>query len=281
MFKLKMAAILAVTVSRFFPKYRPWVWSRFATIVYPFISSIDQGGNLTLLNYGYAYHSGESGPVLPDSQEKDRFSIQLYYRVAEGADLSGKRVLEVGSGRGGGTVALKHLCSIDEMVGLELCEQAVHFCNTAYDEEGLSYIAGSAEEIPFGDDSFDAVVNVESSHCYEHIDRFFSEVVRVLRPGGRLLYTDFREPQEWPGVRAQMQRAGLEIIKEDNITGRVVEALEKDNDRKAKLIENVVPRSARSFFSVFAAMEGLPTYKAFKNGDVEYRCFVLQNRQAG
>jgi ubiquinone/menaquinone biosynthesis C-methylase UbiE len=45
-------------------------------------------------------------------------------------------------------------------------------------------VHGDAENLPFPQVSFDAVINVESAHCYGSIERFLAEVHRVLRPGG-------------------------------------------------------------------------------------------------
>ena len=39
---------------------------------------------------------------LAESEEPDRYFIQLYHRVATQVDLTGKRVLEVSCGHGGG-----------------------------------------------------------------------------------------------------------------------------------------------------------------------------------
>ena len=33
--------------------------------------------------------------------------------------------------------------------------------------------------------NFDAVLNVESSHCYPDIDKFYAEVLRMLKPGAK------------------------------------------------------------------------------------------------
>ena len=75
---------------------------------------------------------------------------------------------------------------------------------------------GNAESLPFADESFDAVINVEASHGYPDFPRFLAEVARVLRPGGHFLYADFRgflEYDDWgcstcrPAVR-MLFRAG-------------------------------------------------------------------------
>jgi demethylmenaquinone methyltransferase/2-methoxy-6-polyprenyl-1,4-benzoquinol methylase len=58
--------------------------------------------------------------------------------------------------------------------------------------EGLAL--GDAERLPFASESFDAVVS-----CYVpkycSISRFVSEIDRVLKPGGRLLFYDFSRPR--------------------------------------------------------------------------------------
>ncbi len=53
-----------------------------------------------------------------------------------------------------------------------------------------TYIA-NAELLPFEDSSFDAVFMGESLHHFTDIDAAFSEVVRVLKDGGRLFIYDF------------------------------------------------------------------------------------------
>ena len=57
---------------------------------------------------------------------------------------------------------------------------------------------GDAQNLPFPDESFDAVINVEASHIYPNFERFLGEVARVLRPGGHFLYADFRNRDGLP-----------------------------------------------------------------------------------
>ena len=51
---------------------------------------------------------------------------------------------------------------------------------------------GDADNLPFADQSFDAVINIEASHCYPRLSHFLADVARVLRPGGHFLYVDAR-----------------------------------------------------------------------------------------
>ena len=57
--------------------------------------------DVVFLNWGYE-EDPPMGLPLAASDEPNRYCIQLYHRTATQADLSGKQVLEVGSGHGGG-----------------------------------------------------------------------------------------------------------------------------------------------------------------------------------
>ena len=86
---------------------------------------------------------------------------------------------------------------------------------------------GDAESLPFADESFDAVINVEASHAYPRLSRFLAEVVRVLRPGGHFLYADFRGRSEFPGWEAALADTQLRQVSERVINPEVLRGLEK------------------------------------------------------
>jgi ubiquinone/menaquinone biosynthesis C-methylase UbiE len=74
--------------------------------------------------------------------------------------------------------------------------------------------------MPFPASSFDAVVNIESSHCYESMDAFLSEVCRVLRPGGQFFFADLRSTDGVNTLREQFNASGLTVEKETDITNQ-------------------------------------------------------------
>ena len=129
---------------------------------------------------------------LAASDEPNRFCIQLYHRTATQVDLSGKRVLEVGCGHGGGASYLMRTLHPASYTGLDLNPAGIAFCRKRHNLPGLDFVQGDAENLPFADESFDAVINIESSHLYPRFPRFLAEVARVLRPGGHFLYADLR-----------------------------------------------------------------------------------------
>jgi ubiquinone/menaquinone biosynthesis C-methylase UbiE len=244
---------------------------------YQMLVVIDRKREITFMNYGYADLDPEANGVkLSDGEKNNRYCIQLYHHVASAVDLSGKEVVEVGSGRGGGASYVARYLKPKSMLGIDLSDKAVDFCNSHYTVEGLSFRQGDAEKLPLADESVDAVVNLESSHCYGSMGQFLSEVQRVLRPGGYFLFSDHRDQDKIETLHRQLSDSGLRLQNEIDITANVVRALELDNDRKAKLIEQRCPKMLRRRMEEFAAMKGTKTYESFRTGYSRYLSFVLQ-----
>jgi ubiquinone/menaquinone biosynthesis C-methylase UbiE len=242
---------------------------------YSLLARVQPSREWTFMNYGYV----ESGPqtlILSDDDEPDRGWIQLYHHVAGAIDLKGANVLEVGSGRGGGASFIKRYLKPDRMTGMDLAKSAVDFSRSRHRVEGLDFRVGDAERIPFDDNSFDAVANVESSHCYPSLERFLAEVRRVLRPGGYFLYADFREADNVAAWKETLHHSALAILRERDITPNVTSALIRDNQRKLNLIHRLIPRILRRYFFDFAAVQGSTLFEAFRTGKVVYLSFVLQ-----
>ena len=137
---------------------------------------------------------------------------------------------------------------------------------------GLRFVHGDAHSMPFADQSFDAVVNIESSHCYGDMDRFLAEVHRVLRPGGALLWADLRDRGErLDTVLRQFDSCALELAQQRDVTPEVLHALSLDNARKVALIEAWFPRVVHPLIRPFAGLEGTRNYVRMATGDIRYR----------
>jgi SAM-dependent methyltransferase len=231
----------------------------------------------TLMNYGYAEAGSPHRSFdLNPQDEAERYPIALYRHVATLAPLAGRDVLEVGSGRGGGASYVARYLKPRRMVGLDLSGKAVAFSNRQHATSNLHFQKGDAERLPFAGDSFDSVINVESSFCYPSIDRFFAEVKRVLRPGGYLHYTDLRLAHEVADWKESIERSGLELLVERDITTNVIEALRRDCARRRAGGRRIAGRLFGTIADVFTGVDGTRIPSMLAAGDMVYCSFLLQ-----
>jgi SAM-dependent methyltransferase len=116
-------------------------------------------------------------------------------RFCEWLELdSSSELLEVASGSGGPAIFTADTTGC-RVVGVDIHEAGVAAANVAAAERGLSdrarFLAVDAREpLPFDDESFDALSCVDSvNHLFERA-AVLADWFRVLRPGGRLLFTN-------------------------------------------------------------------------------------------
>jgi SAM-dependent methyltransferase len=251
-------------------------------VMYQLMARFAPQRDWTFMNYGFTSLNGDPAPLdtLQPEEEPNRYCIQLYHHVVSAVPVEDRRLLEVGSGRGGGAHFIKRHLHPDEMVGVDFSREAVALCQRTYKVPGLRFVHGDAEDLPFDDASFDAVVNVESSHCYSSMDRFLSQVVRVLRPGGHFLFADFREAQEIPVLARQIADSGLEVVRYQDITRNIVAALDADQARKSAQIRAAAPRWLVGFFGEFSGAPGSRIHERFRTADEIYVSYALRKADA-
>ncbi len=254
------------------PGLRKLLWKR----LYQFLARMNTQQRWTFMNYGYEDLVQPLAIPLEPGDEGDRYSIQLYHVVIGATPLVDKDVLEVGSGRGGGASYIQRYFKPGKTTGVDFSANAIAFCNRTHPVPQLAFRQGDAENLPFPDETFDVVLNIESSHCYGNLTAFLSEVRRVLRPGGFFLYTDFRSSDKVSLWIEQLRNSGLELVEQRDITTHVLAALDADNQRKMRLIEEDIPKVLVKSFLDFAGMKGTPVYECFRKGEMQYLRFVLK-----
>jgi ubiquinone/menaquinone biosynthesis C-methylase UbiE len=230
------------------------------------------GDEWLFLNYGYEEDPPMAVP-LAVSDEPNRFFIQQYHRTATQVDLSGKRVLEVSCGHGGGASYLTRTLAPATYTGLDLNPAGIEFCRRRHALPGLDFVEGDAEDLPFADQSFDAVVNVEASHLYPHFARFLAEVARVLQPGGHFLYTDFRRRRDLAEWEAALADAPLRLLSRADIDAEVLRGNQKNSPRKHDLIDHRRQARSRGFTHFASDVTDWAFNGALQNGEFCYRMY--------
>jgi len=235
----------------------------------------DKDSTVNFMNYGYAGLNGDEQIELKKEDETNRYCIQLYDHVVNSVDLENKKVIEVGSGRGGGADYIARYYKPKKYTGVDISSGVIKFCNSCYNVPGLSFLEGKAEKIPAETASHDALVNVESARCYSDVKVFFKEVYRVLNENGHFLFADMIEKGEVDEVKKELAECGFKIVSENNITKNVAKGLELDTKRREQQIQTKVPGVLRKSFEKFAGTKGSTRYNSFNNGTFEYWSFVL------
>ena len=110
----------------------------------------------------------------------------------EGNELAPARVLDVGSGPGRGTAALRARFPTASVVALDLALPMLRAAAShAGEPPAFARVGGDAQALPFADGSFDVV---HSNLCLQWCDDpglAIAEFARVLKPRGLLLFTTF------------------------------------------------------------------------------------------
>ncbi len=131
-----------------------------------------------------------------DGFEKDKLLPLL-------GDLNGKNVLDVGAGTGRLTLRLAKLGA--DVTALDVSEEMLEEIkkklkrNLSHLRQGyggqaeIKMVVGDCESLQFDDESFDVVVATFLVVHLKDLKRFFDEVYRVLKPGGKFLVTNINQ----------------------------------------------------------------------------------------
>jgi ubiquinone/menaquinone biosynthesis C-methylase UbiE/NAD(P)-dependent dehydrogenase (short-subunit alcohol dehydrogenase family)/acyl carrier protein len=225
------------------------------------------------LNYGYLSLGGpdEARFQVPDGTFNPS-SIRLAFELIGATKLEGRKVLDVGCGRGG-TVSLLAETLGAEATGVDLSPEAIAFCRRVHRHPRTRFEVGDAERLPFPDGVFDAVTNLESSHTYPNLRAFLAEVRRVLASGGWFLYTDLLPVQRWAEVRALLEPLGLRVASDRHITSNVLASCDEVAATRAQAFNE-----SSAAIDNFLAVPGSAVYEQMKSGAWEYRIVRAQRR---
>ena len=242
---------------------------------YPFLTRRLRGEEVLFLNYAFETEP-PLGLSLAPADEPNRACIQLYHHVATQVELRGKNVLEVSCGHGGGASYLARTLQPAHYTGLDLNPSGIRFCQKRHRVAGLSFVQGDAESLPFAAGEFDAVLNVEASHCYPNFPRFLAEAARVLRPGGHFLYADFRFRDGIAEWEQALAAAPLRPVRSRVIDAEVLRGMDRNSRRSQDLIVRHLPKFLHALGRDFAGIQGSRVYSALQRGELSYRssCFV-------
>ena len=112
--------------------------------VYETIAKKFKVADWEFMNYGYEPHSYELPLKLRPEDEVNRYPIQLYHYLVSIPEVRGKKILEIGSGRGGGANYINKYLEPGEVTGLDIASNAVRLANERHASTRLQFVQGNA-----------------------------------------------------------------------------------------------------------------------------------------
>jgi len=235
----------------------------------------------TFLNYGYVPDGSEQHAVIEPDDAWNRNSVKLLLETVGRTEIRGRQVIDIGCGRGGNIAALSKYFKPLYIVGLDICPANITYCNAKSRGGESFYLVGDAENIPFADESFDVVLNIESAHAYPNRSRFYEEVYRIMRGGGVFLYTELMLGDQVAQNLRLLEEVGLSVIRNQDVTSNVL--LSCDESAKQRTGTQGIASNAKASTNIgdindFISLPGSKKYEEMKAGTRQYRMMNLVKR---
>jgi demethylmenaquinone methyltransferase/2-methoxy-6-polyprenyl-1,4-benzoquinol methylase len=130
------------------------------------------------------------------------------------AELNPKTILDVATGTADVAIMASGILKPEKITGIDISDGMLEIGRQKVEKAGLKGIIellnGDSETINFKDNTFDAVTVAFGVRNFQHLEKGLSEILRVLKPGGKLVVLEFSKPKT-PGVKS-MYNLYMKII---------------------------------------------------------------------
>lgn len=163
------------------------------------------GEESLFINFGY----WKDNPTTLDEASRD-----LARLIARSADFNESDiVVDCGPGYGDQDILWVNEFGVEHITGINIATEQIAISTRRVKEAGLSnridYVEASASDLPQADESCTKVVAMESAFHFPSRVDFFSEALRILEPGGRLVTVDFVPKRTFLNTRYRKEVARL------------------------------------------------------------------------
>jgi ubiquinone/menaquinone biosynthesis C-methylase UbiE len=225
---------------------------------------------VTFLNLGYVANDSKQYAVKgPGKFCFNKYSVKLLFEVIGDYNIDGKKIIELGSGRGGNIVTINEYYHPKVIIGLDLSPANILFCQKNLKLNNGCFIVGDVESVPSPDASYDAVLNLESSHYYPDMFKFYQEVFRILKNHGYFLYADILPAEMFAIYEDYLENIGFSIIRNQDISSNVLLSCEEISKIRASK-KNI------RLYETFLVVPGSPVYEELETGVKRYKILTLK-----
>ena len=121
--------------------------------------------------------------------------------IAEIGSVQPKTILDVATGTGDLAIAAAKL-NPEKITGIDIAAQMLDVgrvkIKDAELEKTITLQLADSENLPFADNSFDAITCAYGVRNFETLEKGLKEMCRVMRPGGKLAILEFSHPKTFP-----------------------------------------------------------------------------------
>jgi SAM-dependent methyltransferase len=229
---------------------------------------------LAFLNFGY---DAPGAPADEMDEGEVAAASQRLYDAALAGFRTAKDVLEVGCGRGAGAAFVLSSRGVGRYMGLDLSDEHVRLCRSHLGGRDRVYFAvADARELPVPSASFDVAYSVEAAQHFEERPRFYREIARALRPGGRFFLAAIWGPKELESGELD-ESCGLRIAEQEDITPHVLRSLARSSLVRNRIVDSLQwPEHFRPLLLSFVGARGAQVYEDFVTGRLVYHRYVLE-----
>ncbi|MGK6352353.1 bifunctional demethylmenaquinone methyltransferase/2-methoxy-6-polyprenyl-1,4-benzoquinol methylase UbiE [Parapedobacter sp. DT-150] len=111
-------------------------------------------------------------------------------------------LLDVATGTGDFALEAIKLLKPRKVTGVDISQGMLDIAKDKIAKKGLDHVfdvqLGDSENLPFADDSFDAVTVAFGVRNFENLEKGLTDICRVLKPGGKAVILEFSKPQGFP-----------------------------------------------------------------------------------
>jgi len=127
--------------------------------------------------------------------------IWRYKAINELKEIEPKRILDLATGTGDFAIAALRL-KPEQIIGMDISAGMLEVGKTKMLKKKYNHIIdmrlGDSENLPFEDNYFDALTVGFGVRNYENLEKGLNEMLRVVRPGGKLVILEFSKPKKFP-----------------------------------------------------------------------------------
>lgn len=131
------------------------------------------------------------------------FGVDVYWRkkaIATLKDHKPKILLDIATGTADLAIEAMKILKPEKIFGIDISEEMLEFGRKKLRKKNLipqiELIKADSENLIFDDNKFDAVTVSFGVRNFQHLEKGLKEMLRVLRPGGKVVILEFSQPNK-------------------------------------------------------------------------------------